>query len=146
MPSIWPRASSLQLSPSGRWNTQNFKLDEPAFKKPRKLPPRKGLPAQIVIVGPGVWVNSTPVKSGALPKLMMSARTFAETNPTGVVERPLRKGTATCFTIPGPSTKKASKPVELCLAPGAGLVAAKGVVPQLGEILFAEADWAPEGH
>ena len=32
MPSIWPRASSCQASASGRWNTQNFRLDEPAFR------------------------------------------------------------------------------------------------------------------
>ena len=31
MPSIWPRASSRQFSASGRRNTQNFRLDEPAL-------------------------------------------------------------------------------------------------------------------
>lgn len=125
------------------WSEINTELEEPAFTKPSKVPQRKGLPAQIVIADDGIWVLSTPGKSGAVPKLLKTAPTFTALNPSGVVERPLRKGPVTCFTVPGPSTKKASQPVELCLAPGAGLVAAKGIVPKFGEILFVEREWAP---
>src|SRR4051794_32353566 len=32
IPSIWPRASTSQGGPCGRRNTQNFRLDEPAFR------------------------------------------------------------------------------------------------------------------
>ena len=32
MPSIWPRTSSRQVSSTGRRYTQNFRLEEPAFK------------------------------------------------------------------------------------------------------------------
>ena len=32
IPSIWPRASTCQAAPCGCWNTQNFRLDEPAFR------------------------------------------------------------------------------------------------------------------
>src|SRR5258708_37243556 len=47
IPSIWPRASTRQPAPADCWNTQNFRLDEPALSirvfPSMTPPPRLGL-------------------------------------------------------------------------------------------------------
>lgn len=137
-------AGATVVRVSFAWSEIDTEREEPAFGKARPLPRRNGLPAQVVIGEKGVWVLSTPRKPASIRRLLKTQPTFpAEGGAAGVVERPLRKGTATCFTIPGPTTKKASEPVELCLAPGAGIVAAKGIVPQLEGVLFAQSEWVP---
>jgi hypothetical protein len=116
--------------------------DEPAFGPARKLRPRTGLPAQVVVaregvgggVGGGVswlWTAATPAQ---VRKRARSKATFA--GGAGVTVRALLKGSATCFRAP-----EVEGAAELCLAPGAGIVAAKDAATRLPGVVFAQQGW-----
>ncbi len=131
-------------------------LDEPTFGPARKVKPRPGLPAQVVVaeaeaeagvgvgvgvgVGAGVGVGvgvSWLWKSATRAQVRRRAQgkaTFA--GEAGVTVRPLLKGSATCFRAP-----EAGGGAELCLAPGAGIVAVKDVDPKLPGVVFAQQGW-----
>ena len=117
-------------------------LDEPTFGPARKLKPRPGLPAQVVVAEAGVgagagvgvsWLWKSATRAQVRRRAQGKA-TFA--GGAGVTVRPLLKGSATCFRAP-----EAGGGAELCLAPGAGNVALKDVDPKLQGVVFAQQGW-----
>jgi hypothetical protein len=130
----------LLASLSYQWSEINTEGDEPRWTKPRRIAPGGSLPAQVAITERGVFWLPKIAKKAALAKQLQRPPTFGPGVGT-VTERRLAKGPAFCFAGPGSSTKKGGSAVELCLAEGAGIVAAKGVVAAHPVVLFAQTGW-----
>lgn len=127
---------------SFQWSEIDTTADEPVWKKPWSIARRAGLPAQIIVSDAGVFWLTPPKSGAAITRHARGAPTF--TGSTGVTERVLKKGTIYCFSVSAPR-KKGGAPVEICLAPGEGVVAAKGVVAQHPLLLFVQPGWV-EAH
>lgn len=111
--------------------------DEPGWTKPRAIGRRGQVPVQIAVAERGVYWLPSAKSSRVLARIGKSAPMFGTGGGTGsVVVRPefTRPG-VTCFL--GWGKQRSGKPLEICLAAGLGVVAVKGVVPELPDVVFA---------
>jgi len=123
------------------WSEIDTEADTEKWRRPRAVPAGDGVPAAVVVAEDGVyWLAKAPrggpaVAANGGPALR---------GRVGMVPRTLGKGSIYCFADPD-AVRKKPVPAELCLAPGAGVVAARGVVGAHPKVLFAARGWG-EAH
>jgi hypothetical protein len=125
------RAAAIRF----RFSEIDTSKDEPVWTRPKATGRKGEAPVQVAVSARGIYWLPVARAAGSLAALGKRAPTFGDEGGGSVMARPEFTSPVTCFATT--AKRRSAKPLEICLSPGLGIVAVKGLVPALPDLVFA---------